>query len=109
MREHRSPWIARGYLALISDELRKLEHAPQARQSADTVPLHCAFVASLNRAQLGFRLLEVSDQIMLLDRALAARAIDAASPWLQDAATLAARLKGADRKRVMPGDQSNHA
>lgn len=105
MREQSSPWIARGYLELLRDELHALQQKRQRVEPAETVPVHRALVASLNRAQLGQRLLEVADCVLILDRHLAAEAADAATPWLEDACLLAARINGEERRR---SDARNH-
>ena len=98
-REYSSPALARGYLGLIRQELDKLDQKRRTIEAAELLPIHRAMVASLNRAQLGYRLLEVSDCLMVLDRSLSARAADAAGPWLEDAARLVARMNGEDSRR----------
>jgi hypothetical protein len=99
MREYSSPALARGYLALIRDELEKIEEKRRTIEPAHLLPIHRAMVASLHRAQLGYRLLEVSDCVMVLDRHLSASACDAAGPWLEDAALLVRRMNGEDARR----------
>lgn len=99
MREHSSPALMRGYLNLIRQELDKLEQKRSEIESAKTLPVHRALVAALNRSQIGNRLLEVSDCILILDRSLSARAAHAAGHWLFDAAYLTARLEGEDLRR----------
>lgn len=85
-----------GYATVLESECERLAVEHRKRIRPDLLPLHQALPAALERARLGHDLLDAADLVSRWWPSTAAALVDAAGPWLEDAAELGARLRGGD-------------